>query len=49
MEQGLAFLLPFFMGLLQQGRGEQGRGLRKKEGANVEGFRRGEVGEVQAG
>lgn len=25
MEQGLAVLLPFFMGLLQQGRGEQGK------------------------
>lgn len=32
MEQGLALLLPLFLGLLQLGRGERGRGLRAGKG-----------------
>lgn len=42
MERGLALVLPLFLGLLQQGRGVQGRGSARggdsEEGAEVEGL-----------
>lgn len=48
MEQSLALLFPFFLGLLQRGQGEQGRGLRQGSEFRREG-RAGTEGRLAAG